>query len=121
MAKTPQKEIVAHLLRQAGNRGVHTFELRQAYISNPSERIADLERAGWTIKHSPPEKLHGTAMGCRYVKVSEPDVESSPGGSLDGVPPASSVPTSRVALSAEPAALFEVEVPRPRAHYEEAA
>jgi len=91
--KTPQKEIVARLLRQAGKRGVHTFELRQAYISNPSERIADLERAGWIIKHSGRELLHGTAEGCRYVKVSEPDVERtastppSPSGVLGAVTP----------------------------------
>jgi hypothetical protein len=87
MAKTPQKEMVAHMLRQAGSRGVHTFELRQAYIANPSERIADLERAGWVIHHTR-EVLHGTAQGCRYVKVAEPD-SSSPGVSVSqtaGVP-----------------------------------
>lgn len=119
--KTPQKEIVAHLLRQAGSRGVHTFELRQAMIANPSERIAALERAGWTIKHSGRELLHGTAEGCRYVKVSEPDVERPIDHPLPGSE--SLIPSHRVdgPLSADPGSLFEVEAPRPHSPYEEAA
>jgi hypothetical protein len=68
---TPQREIVAQLLRSNGSRGVHTFELRRAFIANPSERVADLEREGWLIDHKR-EPLNGNARGCRYTLVSSP-------------------------------------------------
>lgn len=99
-----QREKVAHILRARGAGGVHTFELRQAYIGNPSERIADLEREGWVISHAR-EKLNGTATGTRYVKVSEPDVERSPSTPT----PPGGLPAAGVALSAEPqTSLFPV-------------
>lgn len=120
MAKTPQKEIVAHMLRQAGKRGVHTFEMRQAYIANPSERIAALERAGWVIGHSR-EVLHGTAAGCRYVKVTEPEfgsVSTAASASGDrslardaGLPRSEHQAGADAAVDTEPESLFEVEQP----------
>lgn len=61
----PQRELVLQMLRDAGTRGVHTFEIRQAYIANPSQRIAELEAAGHRITHTR-ERLHGAATGTRY-------------------------------------------------------
>jgi hypothetical protein len=75
--RTSQKDQVAHLLRARGAAGVHTFELRQAFIANPSERIRELQDHGWVIEHKD-EKLHGKATGTRYVKVSEPATPDSP-------------------------------------------
>lgn len=80
--RTTQREKVEHLLRANGSRGVHTHELRQAYIANPSERICELEKAGWDISHTR-ERLNGTAFGCRYVKVSEPVFGSVGGGDVN--------------------------------------
>ena len=69
-----QRDQVAHVLRVRGDQGVHSFELRKAYIGNPSERISDLERAGWSIQHKR-ERGEGGAIGTRYVMLSEPDVD----------------------------------------------
>lgn len=65
MAVTQRDKVLA-LLRDAGGRGIHTFELRQAFIGNPSQRIAELEAAGFEIEHTR-EKLHGQAQGTRYT------------------------------------------------------
>jgi hypothetical protein len=54
------------MLRHAGGRGVHTFEMRAAFIGNPSERIARLERRGHRIRVSERERLNGGAYGVRY-------------------------------------------------------
>lgn len=52
-------------LRDAGARGIHTFELRNAYIANPSQRIIELEERGHVISRER-ERLHGHAFGVRY-------------------------------------------------------
>lgn len=66
-----QAEQVLQLLRYAGKMGVHTFELRRAYIGNPSERIRELRNAGHTIDVGPKERLGGTAYGVRYFLVRD--------------------------------------------------
>ena len=66
-----QWEIVLRELRNAGPRGVHTFELRRMFIGNPSQRIAELEQKGYRIT-STREKLHGRAVGSRYVLQDAP-------------------------------------------------
>lgn len=71
------------MLREAGPAGCHTFELRAAYVANPSQRIAELEDAGHTITHTR-EKLHGSAVGTRY-RLVQPQVVLSEAVPL-GVP-----------------------------------
>lgn len=81
--KTTQKEIVEHLLRARGDQGIHTFELRQMYIGNPSERVRQLRELGWLID-SIDERFHGEAFGTRYRLIAEPEV---PDGRGEGCPP----------------------------------
>jgi hypothetical protein len=90
--KLTQRQRVEHLLRARAETGVHTFELRQAFIANPSQRVAELEQRGWDIQHTG-EKLHGSAFGTRYVLIAEPENSEAPAsnrerplGSPDGVP-----------------------------------
>jgi hypothetical protein len=65
--KPTQAQRVLKALREAGDRGIHTFTLRsEFFIANPSERIASLERLGHVIKPHR-ERLNGEAIGCRYV------------------------------------------------------
>ena len=73
-----QRDVVLKALRDAGTRGVHTFELRAAYIGNPSQRIAELEAAGYVISHTR-ERLHGRAMGTRYRLVESVSGETPAG------------------------------------------
>lgn len=68
-----QEDITLTMLRQAGPHGVHTFEMRAAYIGNPSERIARLERRGHRIRVGPKERLNGTAVGVRYYLECDAD------------------------------------------------
>lgn len=78
-----QKEIVLRALRNAGSRGVHTFEMRQMFIANPSQRILELEAEGYVVSHAR-ERLHGKALGARYTLIREPahgSVTPAPEGS----------------------------------------
>lgn len=60
-----QRLIVLEALRAAGDRGIHTFELRRDYIGNPSERIRELKADGHMIR-AERERLRGQAWGVRY-------------------------------------------------------
>lgn len=73
-----QADRVLALLRNAGAAGVHSFELRREphLIANPSERIRELEAKGYTISASPPERLHGRALGVRYRLEATPAPET---------------------------------------------
>lgn len=73
MKPPPQWQTVLLELRNAGTRGVHTFEFRRMFIGNPSQRVAELEARGYVVTHTR-EKLDGKAIGCRYVLVSSPDI-----------------------------------------------
>ena len=78
-----QRDTVLRMLRDAGSRGVHTFELRGAFIGNPSQRIAELEDAGYAISHTR-ERLHGKAIGTRYRLAT---TTSGPPSAASPVPP----------------------------------
>lgn len=54
-AKPTQRARVLAFLRDAGARGIHTHELRAAFIGNPSQRITELEDAGHEIVHKRPQ------------------------------------------------------------------
>jgi hypothetical protein len=69
----PQWLRFLRMLRQAGPRGVHTFEMRRAFIGNPSQRKTELEKRGCRIRVSEREKLNGRAQGVRYFLEFEPD------------------------------------------------
>jgi hypothetical protein len=113
-----QRDRVAHMLRAAGSRGVHTHELRAAYIANPSERIRELQDCGWVIEHTR-ERLHGTAFGTRYVKVFEPDVDDGRGGdSRAGVTSLSPATSPAPAVVVSTGQLFDREPRAPRNPYE---
>lgn len=73
-----QRMIVLNMLRAAGQRGVHSFEMREQYIANPSQRILELEQLGFEIKHGRRERLNGTAYGRRYYLISEPGQAKPP-------------------------------------------
>ena len=65
-----QRQDVLRMLRAAGPVGVHTFELRAAYVGNPSQRVSELEDEGHVIRHTR-ERLRGSAVGTRYVLVTD--------------------------------------------------
>lgn len=44
MKPASQEDLTVQMLRNARERGVHTFEMRKAYIGNPSERIKRLQK-----------------------------------------------------------------------------
>lgn len=71
-----QRDKVLELLRAAGSRGVHTFELRAEFIGNPSQRIAELEALGHKITHTR-ERLRGSATGTRYRLLRDTGVEGN--------------------------------------------
>lgn len=91
-----QADTVLRMLRDAGSRGVHTFELRQEYIGNPSQRIAELEGRGHLFTRTR-EKLNGQAIGTRYRLVSSPS-----GPVADATPSTDSPSPSAVAPVAGP-------------------
>lgn len=62
-----QRDRVLKMLRTAGARGVHTVDLRKAYVANPSQRIAELEAEGHTITHARERSPYGDSNGCRYT------------------------------------------------------
>lgn len=106
-----QREQVLKALRAAGSRGVHTHELRAAYIANPSQRISELEAEGHLIVHTR-ERLHGRAIGTRYKLI-----EGVQAGSARG-------PGQRVADPAPPLTLDLDLKPAPQSAiygYEDAA
>lgn len=74
--KWTQTRFVLSELRRRGSRGIHTFELRNLYIANPSQRISELEDRGHVISHSR-ERLNGRAFGCRYVLVVDADTREA--------------------------------------------
>jgi hypothetical protein len=63
-AKPTQRDRVLAFLRDAGGRGIHTHELRQAMIGNPSQRIAELEGLGHEIEHK--RERRNDSPGTRY-------------------------------------------------------
>lgn len=64
--KPSQAIEVLAMLTAAKERGVHTFELRRAFIGNPSQRRQELEDRGRAIVVGPKERLNGQALGVRY-------------------------------------------------------
>lgn len=60
-----QRTRILSMLDAAGSRGIHTFEMRRAFIGNPSQRIAELEAAGYVFTRAR-ERLNGQAFGVRY-------------------------------------------------------
>lgn len=107
------------MLRDAGPLGVHTFEMRKAFIGNPSQRINELEDEGFVIDKRR-EKLHGTATGSRYTLLSGAGVDRREiPDHMDVVaPPARD---GRPQPQHEPIQLFTPERARPRGPYDEAA
>lgn len=78
----PQWLQFLRMLRAAGDKGVHTFEMRRAFIGNPSQRRQELLDRGCRLRVGEREKLHGRAQGVRYFLEYEPDgigSASSPG------------------------------------------
>jgi hypothetical protein len=71
-----QQARVLQCLRDAGGRGIHTFELRNAYIANPSQRINELEALGHVIRHER-ERLHGQAFGVRYTLIKDAGIRQA--------------------------------------------
>lgn len=61
-----QRERILSMLRDAGTRGVHSFELFEARMPRAAATVHTLRRDGYTIT-STPETLHGDAKGVRYV------------------------------------------------------
>lgn len=60
-------------LRARGATGIHSHEIRKLGISgNPSQRAAELEAAGYEIRHEREHK--GRRPGVRYTLISEPGV-----------------------------------------------
>lgn len=71
-----QQTYVVRRLRERGDRGIHSFELRQEYIGNPSQRINELRAYGYVIPEPQVrEKLNGKARGVRYRLTGEPDLD----------------------------------------------
>jgi hypothetical protein len=65
VAKTSQTERFRAWLVERGPGGVHTFEMRRAFMGNPSQRRKDLEAQGVHLIVGPRERLHGDAVGVR--------------------------------------------------------
>jgi hypothetical protein len=101
-----QKDTTLQMLRAAGERGVHTFEMRRAFIGNPSQRIAELIEDGHGITTGPKERLNGEAMGVRYFLVHDAAATPAPAAAAD---------------PDEQGALFAMPSPAVRSHWEEAA
>jgi hypothetical protein len=60
-----QKQQVLQILRDAGDRGAHSFEFLTAGMPRVAARVGELRAEGHTIT-STPETLHGDAKGVRY-------------------------------------------------------
>lgn len=74
--KPTQRDKVLAFLRDAGGRGIHTHELRQAMIGNPSQRIAELVAAGYSIEHK--RERRNDSPGTRYTLKAAGGGASSP-------------------------------------------
>lgn len=62
---------VLELLRNAGDKGIHSFELmRDAHSSRAQARVCDLKKDGYHIS-AIPEKM-GDSLGVRYFLNAEP-------------------------------------------------
>ena len=73
-----QADEVLQMLRDAGARGVHTFQIYGAFIANPSQRIADLTERGHEISSFKERPAPDRAMGARYTLVKDVEVGSRP-------------------------------------------
>jgi len=113
-----QRDRVLKMLDEArvDHRGITNGQFAEAGILRYSARIEELRKAGYRIA-----KQRLSAGGWRYTllagverPIDRPVVSSGSEGLI--TPQQVDGP-----LSAEPESLFEVEAPRPRAHYEEAA
>lgn len=82
----PQWLQFLRMLRAAGDHGVHTFEMRRAFIGNPSQRRQELIDRGCHLRVSEREKLHGRALGVRYFLEYEPEGIGAPAVSPGPVP-----------------------------------
>lgn len=60
-----QRDQILQMLRDAGDRGLHSFELYEARLPRAAARIAELREAGFTIT-STRERYRGQAEGVRY-------------------------------------------------------
>lgn len=63
--KPTQKEIVLHMLEEAGDKGVHSFQFMQLQLPRVAARVCELRAEGHEIS-SEHELLHGSATGVRY-------------------------------------------------------
>jgi hypothetical protein len=63
--KASQTDTLHAWLAERGAAGVHTFELRRAFIGNPSQRRQELEDRGVHVIVGPRERLNGSALGVR--------------------------------------------------------
>ena len=81
-----KRDLLAYLLRQAGERGVTTGELLQAGIgSRYSARLMELRADGWVVSA---ERIRDGAW--KYTLLSEPAGVTEPASTLDERPPSSS-------------------------------
>jgi len=65
-----QRDTVLQALRDAGDRGVHSFELTSVGITRSAARVHELRARGHTIT-ARRERLNGVAEGVRYTLQSE--------------------------------------------------
>lgn len=68
-----QRDIVLKALRDAGDRGVHSFEFLELQIPRAAARVLELRENGHTIT-STRERLNGDAEGVRYRLIEQPSV-----------------------------------------------
>jgi len=70
-----RRDLLAHLLREAGDRGLTTSELLQAGIgARYSARLLELRERGWVVEVT---RIRDGAH--RYTLVSEPTSRAAPG------------------------------------------
>jgi len=84
-----QRDIVLKALRDAGDRGVHSFEFLELQIPRAAARVLELRENGHTIT-STRERLNGDAEGVRYRLIEQTPVPVVPVGEPDRLfaPPA---------------------------------
>lgn len=74
-----QRDIVLKALRDAGDRGVHSFEFLELQIPRAAARVLELRENGHTIT-STRERLNGDAEGVRYRLIEQTPVPVVPVG-----------------------------------------
>lgn len=124
--KPTQADLVIDRLRRRGDRGLHTFEMYGMCITNPSQRIADLETEGHVISSKRERFKPGSAFGARYTLVRDAGVA---GGNDDrdalahaGGPTDLADGPGTLPLSSGAGKLFDLaDAHAPRPHYDEAA